>query len=189
VISNWQFSGAARTFLAGALLCGTVAAVSGCATSRPSASARLSSSPTDVGAVYPDVAGHFRARFRGKPTAREGRGTIGGNSFTAHYEVSTKPYPTEVGEETVKTPLPSSDYQATLRVGEDNFAAVANLTPKKPSVTFFRGYPARQVTMSATDGETYTMLAFFYSKRRFYWVFAPAGQRFHGVVQSFALLQ
>jgi hypothetical protein len=101
--------------------------------------------------------------------------------------VSAKPYPQEVGEEAVKSPLHSSDYQATLRVGEQDFAATANLSLKKPSVTVFRGYPARKVTMSGS-GATYTMLAFFYSGTRFYWIFAPAGERFHGLLQSFALL-
>lgn len=136
----------------------------------------------------PDTAGQFRARFPKKPTESQEPGSIGGTAFIVYFAATATPSPLEVGSEIIGSPLPSAEFQATMRVADGSFASAADFNLKAEVVTQFRGHPARRATFDATNGHTYTFLTFFYSSTRLYFIFAPAGTQFQRISQSFLAL-
>lgn len=178
-----------RTLLFGYLACVALAVTAGCA-SRPSPSERSSPAAerTPSGTVFTDAAGQFKARFPRKPIERQEPGSIGGTGFIVYAAATTKPSPLEVGCESIGSPQPSANFQATMRVADGSFASAADLNVKTEVVTRFRGRPARQGTFGGRKRQKYTLLTFFYSRTRLYFIFGTAGRQFQGLSQSFVAL-
>lgn len=172
-----------RTVLAGLLACTALVATAGCA-SQPGAPAAHHPS----GKVYTDTAGQFRARFPAKPTYRQEPGSLGGTGFIVYVAVTKKPSPMEVGVEVIGTPVPSTQFRAQLGLANRSFAAAIDLTARKDLAIRFDGHVARQTTLVAPNGKTYTLMSFFYTGTRLYFLFASAGERFNGLARSFVAL-
>jgi hypothetical protein len=190
-----------------ALCAGVLVAASGCAASTvnghgvasvvarsthptdfPSAGSSTPSSPAPTpggsGVLVTDDAGHFRVRMPAEPTRNTEPGSFAGYTFNVHTAVVQSPYVAGVEGEDITPALTPDSYDTVLRSAVSSFGTAAGLTKLSEKDTVFQGHRGR-VGIFDRDGVHFEFLVFVYSGSQVYAMFAPEGEKFDALANSF----
>lgn len=97
--------------------------------------------------------------------------------------------PVEAADEDITTAIASAEAKSlALRGSIASFSATSEFEKVSESATSFRGHPARTADFRRPSGRVYTLLVFFSSDRRLYFMFAERGTPFQTLTSSFVAL-
>jgi hypothetical protein len=152
--------------------------------STPAPSASVLPTPGGSGVLVTDEAGHFRVRMPSEPTRDTQKGSFAGYTFNVHTAIIQSPYVAGVEGEDISPALTASSYDTVLRSAVSSFGTSSTLTKVSESETTFQGHEGR-IGIFERNGDRYEFLVFVYSGSQVYALFAPEGDKFQALADSF----
>jgi len=140
--------------------------------------------PGGEGVLVTDAGGHFQVRMPAQPTRDTQPGSFAGYTFNVHTAIVQSPYVAGVEGEDITPALSEDTYDTVLRSALSSFNTSSGLTKVSESATTFHGHVGR-MGIFESNGERFEFLVFVYSGSQVYALFAPQGDKFQALADSF----